>query len=455
MMEAGGFFISYLKHPASIIHLPTKISTMKKLFFIFIINFFPAQESWTLKQCLDYASANHPLVKQSAINIQKNDRLISASKGMLLPSVDAGVNHNYNFGNGINPQNNQREAINTQTDNLYAQANWELLNWRNYLNISLSKINKETSTFRMKQTQNEIKLNVIQMFFTYQNSKSWLEVLQTQLAGIEDQIKRTEKEVEIGNRPKSDIYDIKANLGTMQEQWVSAKNQRDLSKINLLNALAITNDTLDFTMTEENLAISNFNDANFIQNLLEKNPAYQTTLAEIKAQQKSVDVAKSGYLPTLNGSYTWSSFYNRVLGEPAINFSEQIKMNKNQQLGFGLNIPIFNKLQVKNNVEIAKLNVINSNYDKDIVINNLTQSINSIKTQFLNAQEKYNLLEANFENQKLSFQKSEEKYKEGLMDAYTFFVVRNGWLQANYNLINSKNDVIQQTELLKVFEAGF
>ena len=60
-----------------------------------------------------------------------------------------------------------------------------------------------------------------------------------------------------------------------------------------------------------------------------------------------------------------------------------------------------------------------------------------------------------FENQKLSFQKSEEKYKEGLMDAYTFFVVRNGWLQANYNLINSKNDVVQQTELLKVFEAGF
>lgn len=454
-MEDGGFLALIL---TSIIHHPTSNNqkTMKKLLFILLINFLPAQQSWTLKQCLDYASANHPLVKQSAVNIQKNDRQISASKGMLLPSVDAGINHNYNFGNGINQQNNQREAINTQTDNLYAQANWELMNWRNYLNISLSKINKESSTFKMKQAQNEVKLNVITMFFTYQNSKSWLEVLETQLSGIEDQIKRTEKEVEIGNRPKSDVYDIKANLGTMQEQWVTAKNSRDLSKINLLNALAITKDTLDFTMTEENLASSNFNDANFIQNLLEKNPAYQTTLAEIKAQKKSVEVAKSAYLPTLNGSYTWSSFYNKVLGQPAsANFSDQIKTNKNQQLGFGLNIPIFNKLQVKNNVEIAKLNVINSNYDRDIVINNLTQSINSIKAQFLNAQEKYNLLEANFENQRLSFQKSEEKYKEGLMDAYTFFVVRNGWLQANYNLINSKNDVVQQTELLKVFEAGF
>jgi outer membrane protein len=427
---------------------------MKKLFFILLINLLPAQQSWTLKQSLDYASANHPLVKQSAVNIQKNDRQISASKGMLLPSVDANLSHNYGFG-GINLSNNQRESNNTQNDQIYAQANWELMNWRNYLNISLSKINKESSTFKMKQAQNEVKMNVIQMFFTYQNNKSWLEVLETQLSGIEDQIKRTEKEVEIGNRPKSDIYDIKANLGTMQEQWVSAKNSRDLSKINLLNALAITKDTLDFTMTEENLTTSNFSDANFIQNLLEKNPAYQTTLTEIKAQQKSVAVAKSAYLPTLNGSYTWSSFYNKTLGESADSFSEQFKRNKNQQLGFGLNIPIFNKLQVKNNVEIAKLNVINSNYDKEIVINNLTQSINSIKVQFLNSEEKYNLLQTNFENQRLSFQKSEEKYKEGLMDAYTFFIVRNNWLQANYNLILSKNDVIQQTELLKVFKAGF
>ncbi|SIT96328.1 outer membrane protein [Epilithonimonas bovis DSM 19482] len=427
---------------------------MKNLFFILFINLLPAQQSWTLKDCLDYASANHPLIKQSAVNIQKNDRQISASKGMLLPLVDAGVSHNYGFGSSINQNTNQREAINTQYDQIYAQANWELMNWKNYLNISLSKINKESSTYKMKQAQNEVKLNVIQMFFTYQNAKSWLDVLETQLSGIEDQIKRTEKEVEIGNRPKSDIYDIKANLGTMQEQWVSAKNSRDLSKINLLNALAITKDTLDFTMTEENLGSSNFNDANFIQNLLEKNPAYQTTLAEIKARQKSVEVAKSGYLPTLNGAYTWSSFYNKIIGEPATAFSEQIKANKNQQLSFGLNIPVFNKLQVKNNVELARLDVINSNYDKDIVINNLTQSIQSIKAQFQNAEEKYNLLQANFENQKLSFQKSEEKYKEGLMDAYTFFVVRNGWLQANYNLINSKNDLIQQTELLKVFEAG-
>ncbi|KPH13246.1 TolC family protein [Chryseobacterium sp. ERMR1:04] len=432
---------------------------MKNFIFIFFVGLFPAQQTWNLQQCLDYASANHPLIKQATVTVTKNERLITGAKGMLLPSVEAGVNHSYSFGSSINQSSNQRETLNTQYDQFSARADWELLNWKNFLNISLSKLNKETSTYKLKQAQNEVKLNVIQMFFAYQNSRSWLDVLQTQISGIEDQIKRTEKEVEIGSRPKSDVYDIKANLGTLQEQWVSAKNQRDLSKINLFNALALRSDSLDFVINEENIfSETEFQDPNFTQNLITKNPAYQSVIAEINAQKKKEDIARSGYWPTLNGSYSWSSFYNKVLGKDDIattSFSDQLAQNKNQSLNFGLSIPIFNKLQVKTNVEITKLNIINSNYDKEMVINTLTQSINSIKAQFLNAQEKYNLLDANFENQKLSFQKSEEKYKEGLMDAYTFFLVRNGWLQANYNLISSKNDLIQQTELLKVMESGF
>ncbi|PIF45534.1 outer membrane protein [Chryseobacterium sp. 52] len=431
---------------------------MKNFIFIFFVGLFPAQQSWNLQQCLDYAAANHPLVKQATINIKKNDHQIAASKGMLLPSVEAGVDHSYSFGSSINQSSNQREVLNTQYDQLKAQANIELFNWRNYVNISLSKLNKETSSYRLKKAQNEVKMNVIQTFFIYQNSKSWLDVLETQISGIEEQIKRTEKEVEIGSRSKSDIYDIKANLGTLQEQWVTAKNQRDLAKINLLNALAVTQDSVDFVMNNEvALAEEDFDHSDFTKRLLENNPAYQTVLAEIKAQEKSVSLAGSAYLPTLNGSYSWSTFYNQFLNKDnvsTVSFSDQFTQNKNQSVSFGLNIPVFNKFQVKNNVEIAKLNVINSTYDKELIVNNLTQSINSIKAQFLNAQEKYGLLESNFENQKQSFLKSEEKYKEGLMDAYTFFVVRNNWLQANYNLISSKNDVIQQTELLKVLKTG-
>lgn len=228
---------------------------------------------------------------------------------MLLPSVSASTSQNYSFGSTINPGTNQREALNVGTTQFSAIANWELFNWRNFMNISLSKMNKESSDYRLKAVQNDIALNVIQLFFQYQNDKALLGVLKTQLDGVEEQIKRTEKEVEIGNRPKSDIYDIKANMGTLQEQWVSAKNQKEISKNNLLNALAINSDNIDFVQntTDTSSALA-FSDENFVKEMLEKNPAYLAAAKDIQASAEKIRVERSGYLPTLNGQYSWSTF---------------------------------------------------------------------------------------------------------------------------------------------------
>ncbi|MCT4094560.1 TolC family protein [Elizabethkingia anophelis] len=428
----------------------------KKLIFLSISAFMFSQqtEEWDLQKAIDYAMSKHPTVQQSILKVDQRKQEITASKGMLLPSVSASTSQNYSFGSTINPGTNQREALNVGTTQFSAIANWELFNWRNFMNISLSKMNKESSDYRLKAVQNDIALNVIQLFFQYQNDKALLGVLKTQLDGVEEQIKRTEKEVEIGNRPKSDIYDIKANMGTLQEQWVSAKNQKEISKNNLLNALAINSDNIDFVQntTDTSSALA-FSDENFVKEMLEKNPAYLAAAKDIQASAEKIRVERSGYLPTLNGQYSWSTFYSKVLGgnQPTTAFSDQFNQNKNQQVYFNLSIPVFNKLQVKSNVEIAKLNKINADLEKEKTVNNLVTALKAIKIQYQNSEEKYRLLQQNFENQKLSFEKSEEKYKEGLMDAYTFFVVRNNWLQANFNLIKSRYDVMLQEELWKIY----
>ncbi|MCT3631705.1 TolC family protein [Elizabethkingia anophelis] len=428
----------------------------KKLIFLSISAFMFSQqtEEWDLQKTIDYAISKHPTVQQSILKVDQRKQEITASKGMLLPSVSASTSQNYSFGSTINPGTNQREALNVGTTQFSAIANWELFNWRNFMNISLSKMNKESSDYRLKAVQNDIALNVIQLFFQYQNDKALLGVLKTQLDGVEEQIKRTEKEVEIGNRPKSDIYDIKANMGTLQEQWISAKNQKEISKNNLLNALAINSDNIDFVQntTDTSSALA-FSDENFVKEMLEKNPAYLAAAKDIQASAEKIRVERSGYLPTLNGQYSWSTFYSKVLGgnQPTTAFSDQFNQNKNQQVYFNLSIPVFNKLQVKSNVEIAKLNKINADLEKEKTVNNLVTALKAIKIQYQNSEEKYRLLQQNFENQKLSFEKSEEKYKEGLMDAYTFFVVRNNWLQANFNLIKSRYDVMLQEELWKIY----
>jgi outer membrane protein len=279
-------------------------------------------------------------------------------------------------------------------------------------------------------------------------------VLEPQISGMKEQIARTEKEVEIGNRAKSDVYDIKANFGTIQEQWISAQNQMNISKINLLAALNINKDSIDFVSDENSEITPNFiNSKEMIDNLVQKNPIFIENQKELEAAKMKIKAAKSDYLPTISAQYQWSSFFNKNLKEDlTTNFSTQFNQNKNSQVSIGLNVPLFQKFQVKNAVETAKLDQQYTVFENQRKLNELYKTLNIIAEQYDNAIEKNKILQQNFENQKLSFERSEEKYKEGLMDAYTFFVVRNSWLQANFNLNASKFDVMQQQALINVFE---
>ncbi|WP_434981390.1 TolC family protein [Daejeonia sp. YH14] len=429
---------------------------MHKPIFIFIFFFqcCAAQQHWSLQQCLDYAQKHNPNIQQSLVNISKNQREISEAKGKLLPSANAGIAHSYSFGSTINPSTNSREALNVQYDQFYATAAVDLLNWKNFLNISLSKMNKESSEYQLKTMQNDIKLGIVNLFFQYMKSKSWFEVLEPQISGMKEQIARTEKEVEIGSRAKSDVYDIKANFGTIQEQWISAKNDMNVAKLNLLAALNINKDTVNFVMAENPVKPLAFvTKEDFIDQLVQKNPVYSEAQKNLEIADQRIKVAKSEYLPTLSGTYQWSTFYSKTLntsGNTA--FSEQFSQNKNQQLYFGLNIPVFQQFQVKNKVEMTKLDQLVTKFENQKNLTELYRNLNIIAEQYQNALEKNRILQENFENQKLSFQRSEEKYKEGLIDAYSFFVVRSNWLQASNNLLNSRYDVMLQQELLKIFE---
>ena len=431
-----------------------KVFKMKNLFFILLVNFLWAQKTMNLKECLDYALKHNPDIQQSILNIDKNQKNINIAKGKLLPLLNANASHSYSYGSVIDPQSNQRVAKNVQIDQLGINANVDLLNWKNYLEISLSKLNKESVEYRLKIIQNNKKIEVINLFFQYMKDKSWFDVLEPQISGMKEQISRTEKEVEIGNRPKSDVYDIKANFGTIQEQWISAQNQMNISKINLLASLNITKDSVEFVLEEvlaEEKLFSNSDE--LIERLVKNNPIYLENEKNLEAAKQRIKIEKADFLPTISGAYYWGTFYSKTLNSTGnISFSDQFSQNKNPQLSFGLNVPIFQRFQVKNMVELAKLDLLNTQFENEKNLNEIYKILNIIAEQYENALQKNEILTSNFENQKLSFERSEEKYKEGLIDAYNFFVVRNNWLQANFNLNSSKYEVMQQTELLKVFE---
>jgi outer membrane protein len=117
----------------------------------------------------------------------------------------------------------------------------------------------------------------------------------------------------------------------------------------------------------------------------------------------------------------------------------------------GINVPLFQKFQVKNAVEVAKLDQQYTVFENQKKLNEIYKTLNIIAEQYENALEKikfYNKI-SKIKKALLSVLK---EIQEGLIDAYTFFLVRNNWLQANFNLNSSQFEVMQQNALIAIFE---
>ena len=60
-----------------------------------------SQSAWDLQQCITYASNHNISLKQSALNNEVNKNNTLQSKANILPTLNLGASHTYNFGQTI------------------------------------------------------------------------------------------------------------------------------------------------------------------------------------------------------------------------------------------------------------------------------------------------------------------------------------------------------------------
>ena len=85
-------------------------------------------------------------------------------------------------------------------------------------------------------------------------------------------------------------------------------------------------------------------------------PAIRAQKLRIESAQKSIDIARAGYWPTLSLNGGIGTSYYHVNGGTNPAFGRQFKDNFNKSIGISLNIPIFDHFQTRNNIRMAKIN---------------------------------------------------------------------------------------------------
>lgn len=93
--------------------------------FALMILLFPVyciSQQWTLDQCIDSAIQNNLSIQSSNIKSQIERINLSNSKSALLPSLNTGITHGYNWGQTIDLFTNQFATNRVQYDNFFCRV---------------------------------------------------------------------------------------------------------------------------------------------------------------------------------------------------------------------------------------------------------------------------------------------------------------------------------------------
>lgn len=464
--------------------------------FLGIAQLLSAQSSvWDLQQCVDYAQKNNISLKQSEISAKINKNNANQSKAAILPTINAGAQHTYNFGRTIDRYTNTFANTQVLSQNFYVSSNvvlWSGL--AQYNTIKANQYNYLSSAESYLQQRNDLALNVATAYINVIFSDEILQISKAQYKITQEQLDRTQKLADAGTLAKSAVYDLKAQLANEEVNVTSSDNNYQIAMLTLKQLLNL--DTLNnFNITRPNVDILNNELANLsVQNIYESALKNQHSIKSanynLLAAEKSLDVAKGRVSPTLSATGSLGTGTSELdknidavnyLGseqtqyygtddpnnptfvlpiyQPKVEvvtskkpFADQFKDNVNKSVGFTLSVPIFNGLQTVTGVKNAKLNALNAKYTQDLTEQNLYKTIAQAFANARAALNKYNANKASVDASEQSFFYAQQKYNVGAISTFDYNNAKTRLQNAQGNLVQAKYDYVFKLKVLDYYQ---
>lgn len=427
------------------------------LLFLMITIFANGQEdSWPLQRCVSAALENNIDIRIKQLEIIKAQKLYTHPLLELFPTVSLNGNHSYNFGSTIDPTTNARVSSDIQWDNFYLNANVNLLDFNNIATAGKDKIAIEIAKTDKAIIEYQYKMAILEKYSDALFSQELLRIQKEQLKNTTFNRDRIEKEVNIGSKPQSDLYDIQLSFSQDEKRLIEARQLFDAQKLQLFQLMNVQDVVLD------NVTLLTY----FIaekpqqgQDIGNNNPEIHLSELQLKSSIKQTGILKASNLPVLSAFYSLSSFYSSPINQPGMNvagFKNQLDDNKNHQVGLQMIVPIFNGFRKSRQVSASK---IETNRTKLIVQQQQLKVQQQIELE-TTKKKQYLELMGNVENTlkyaRESFKTTQSKFSSGKIDAVIYTAVKNQLLTSEYDFLkntlmvqyaNAKINLIRDNEL--------
>ena len=135
-----------------------------------------------------------------------------------------------------------------------------------------------------------------------------------------------------------------------------------------------------------------------------------------------------------------------------ISYFSQFRNNYATNVGSNLNIPIFTNYQRKNNVALAKINLLNYQYVEENTNIVLRQNIEQAWYNMSSAYKRYQALQEAVKAYTESFRISKIRFDSGVLTSVDYTISKNNLDAANLSLISARYDYFIYSKILDYYQ---
>ena len=405
---------------------------------------------------MNYALGKNIQVKRSDLTTNQNELLSNQAMFNRLPSVNGSVNENFNWYKGFDSSTGRYgNSSGSNNTNYGVSTSVSLYNGSKLrTQIKQAELNVQGSLLNSKAVRESVGLNIInaylQVLYSYERVKN----AEKQIESTTKQLALAKERLDLGAISSSDYLQIKSELSSEKSTLATAQSQ-----------LAIDNVTLEQLMelpVDPNFAISSPNLNNLLVDSTPPDPQQIYNLAlgikpEIKSSELNkestllnVKIARADFIPTISMNAGLSTGYSSLT--TGSGYSSQLSDKINPSVGLTLSVPIFQKKQVKTNVGIANIAVLNAELDLINTRNQLRKEIEQACVNVVSSRGQYAAsLEQNQSAQE-SYDVTTEKFKVGLLNSVDFLVQKTSLITSESKLLQSKFNLIFSYKVLDFYK---
>lgn len=403
--------------------------------------------SFTLEDCIQYAENHNFTLQNVELNVQSSEINLRQAKENIAPSVSASASQGFNA-------NNYQKSVGWNGNYGISAGMTLFKGLNNYNFIKQSKLQVEQSNLELEESKNRIRISIIQAFLSIMANEDLLTYQQDVIKSSQERMEQGEQQFRVGQILESDYK-------MLQAQYTSDLYNIENTKINIQNSYLTLKNLLAIDPNQE-ITIVRPDSATLFKSLeipelhemIDKSMNYLPELKmaqnEITSAEYDVKLQKSNFYPSLSLNAGISTGYNNSNMAENLGWGTQLWHGLGENVGLNLNIPIYQRSQVRNNVKQAQLRVQQAELSQKETEYQINQELQQYYLDVQSAHNDYLVAEAQKDAYEANFNAYSFKFKYGAVTAVDLIQQQTNYLNQLNKYMQAKYSFVLQRKILDV-----